>query len=269
MPAGLDGHPDRVVTAARTAVLDRVADAVIAARRAEGMSVVGIDGIDGAGKSTFADELALVLERRDVPVVRASIDSFHRPRVERWSRGRASPDGFYLDSHQLARVRSELLDPVRRGEPFVTEVFDEPSDRAVVSDPVEPIAGGVVLFDGIFLHRPELVDAWDLSIWLSGEQRVERRRIDLAANACPADPLARLIHLTIWWARFQRYVLGQRRYQSEVDPATLATIVIDNEDLGAPRIVRVPGRARVAASDEGEVTEVEGHADLARERFET
>jgi hypothetical protein len=33
----------------------------------------------------------------------------------------------------------------------------------------EPSPEAVVLFDGIFLHRPELVDAWDLSVFLLRE----------------------------------------------------------------------------------------------------
>ena len=35
---------------------------------------VAIDGVDGAGKTTFADELADIIENR--PIIRASVDSF-------------------------------------------------------------------------------------------------------------------------------------------------------------------------------------------------
>lgn len=251
MPTGLDGHPNPVVTPARSAVVARVADEVAGRIRPDRMSLVGVDGIDGAGKSTFADELAAALDARDVAVVRASIDSFHRPRAERWARGRASPDGFYLDSHQLDRLREECLDRVLRDDPFTTEVFDEPSDQPIDGAPVEPTHGGVVVFDGIFLHRPELADVWDLSIWLSGDLRVRRGRVELAVSDCPADPILRLIHLTIWWARFQRYVDGQRRYVDEAMPHISADIVIDNNDLAAPTILQRPGGPRVAASGDG------------------
>jgi hypothetical protein len=37
---------------------------------------VAIDGVDGAGKTTFADELAGVIGTLDRPIVRASIDGF-------------------------------------------------------------------------------------------------------------------------------------------------------------------------------------------------
>jgi uridine kinase len=59
---------------------------------------VAADGVDGAGKSVFADQLADVLREQARPVVRASVDDFHRPRGQRYRRGRSSPSGFWLDS---------------------------------------------------------------------------------------------------------------------------------------------------------------------------
>jgi uridine kinase len=43
---------------------------------------VAIDGPDAAGKTTFADELVEPLEARGRPVIRASIDGWHRPRAD-------------------------------------------------------------------------------------------------------------------------------------------------------------------------------------------
>lgn len=48
---------------------------------------VAIDGPDAAGKTILADELALLIERSGRPVIRASVDGFHRPRAERIARG--------------------------------------------------------------------------------------------------------------------------------------------------------------------------------------
>ena len=56
---------------------------------------VGIDGVDGAGKTTLADDLAQRLALEGRQLIRASIDDFHRPRELRYRRGRDSPEGFY------------------------------------------------------------------------------------------------------------------------------------------------------------------------------
>jgi len=133
MPAGLDGDPNPISTLQREQLLGRVAQAVTGLRTAGKALLVGIDGIDGSGKSTFADELASRLADQDTPVVRSSVDSFHNPREVRWSKGKSSPVGFYLDSHNLAALRELLLDPMRAGPGanYRVAAFDEPTDQPV------------------------------------------------------------------------------------------------------------------------------------------
>jgi uridine kinase len=80
------------MTPARTAVLERVAAAVLALP-AVGTVRVGIDGVDGAGKTTFADELREALTPSGRPVIRATVDGFHNPKTVRYRRGRSSPEG--------------------------------------------------------------------------------------------------------------------------------------------------------------------------------
>ena len=80
-----------------------------------GRVIVAVDGIDGAGKTTFAEGLASVFAEDGSAVFRASIDGFHRPRVERYARGRTSPEGFYRDSYDYATFRRVLIDPFRDG----------------------------------------------------------------------------------------------------------------------------------------------------------
>jgi uridine kinase len=86
-----------VLSRARTALLEYLA-AEIDGLPADPFVRVGVDGVDGAGKSVFADELAGALRARSRRVVRASVDGFHRPRALRHARGRLDPEGFYRDS---------------------------------------------------------------------------------------------------------------------------------------------------------------------------
>jgi uridine kinase len=130
VPAGLDGNPDPVVTPERDRVLDAVANLVCA--HSGPRTLVGVDGRSGAGKSTFADELAERLASRDRVAVRSTTDSFHRPRTVRLLRGPTSGEGYYLDSHQLDIIVDELLQPFAQSASVVrTAAFDEPSDAPV------------------------------------------------------------------------------------------------------------------------------------------
>ena len=76
---------------------------------------VAIDGVDGAGKTTFADEVAGVIGTLDRSVVRASIDGFHNPKAVRYRRGGGSPEGYFEDSYNYDAVKTHLLEPLSPG----------------------------------------------------------------------------------------------------------------------------------------------------------
>ncbi len=239
MPAGLDGNSDPIVTKTRSALLDHLADEVVARRIDPRPMLVAVDGIDGAGKSTFADELGARLSDRGLNVVRSSIDSFHHPRARRWRKGRTSPLGFYADSHDLGAVLDRLLDPLAAGvgSSYRTEVFDEPNDRPLDADEL-PVSGDeVLIFDGIFLCRPELVDRWDLVLFLDGAARVELDRLGLVLDAAPSEPEPLMAHVLDWVGRIDRYSSGMRIYLDGDDPLGRADFVVDNNDLANPRLV--------------------------------
>ena len=59
---------------------------------------VAIDGCAAAGKTMLVDELAVALRGRGRDVIRASIEAFLRPRIERYRRGPESARGCYEDS---------------------------------------------------------------------------------------------------------------------------------------------------------------------------
>lgn len=199
---------------------------------------VAVDGVDGAGKTVFADELASVLAPSRRPIIRASVDDFHNPRACRYARGRASPEGFYLDSYDYAALRRCLLDPLGPGgsRAYRTVAFDHLTDRPVADKAHLAAPNAILVLDGIFLHRPELRDGWDLSIFLSVPFEVS---IPRGAARGPGfgspDPSAE---------SNRRYVDGQRLYLDQAAPRDRADIVIDNTDLAAPKVVKI-GQTRM------------------------
>jgi len=236
MPAGLDGNPNPVVTEARTSVLQAVAGSILEIERKR--LIVGVDGQSGSGKSTFGDELAAVVRGSGVDVVRSTTDSFHRPRQQRMRLGPTSTEGFYEDSHQLDVIVDELLRPFAEGAERVrVAAFDEPSDMPL-SD-VVPIAEAkqtVLIFDGLFLQRPELEAWWDHSVYLDADERRDRDWLDFLLSDLPEAPTARAnaIDERLQRARWPRYRSGWRRYVEQRTPATKASMVIDNNDFAAP-----------------------------------
>jgi uridine kinase len=191
--------------------------------------LVAVDGVDGAGKTTFADELANEIRQLGRPVVRASTDAFHRPAVYRYRLGRGSPEGFYLDSYDYNRLRSDLLDPCAPGGSGLLRggrIRRGPGSPVGMAQLAKPQA--VVIVDGLFLHRSELCAYWDFSIFLDVDFDIS---IPRGAARGPGygspDPSAPSNH---------RYVEGQRIYIRDVQPTRRASIVVDNNDVRRPTI---------------------------------
>ena len=95
----------------RSDLIAKLASRILAVERPHPVRV-GIDGVDAAGKTTLADELAPRLEAAGRQVVRASVDCFHNPSGVRYRRGRESPEGYYRDSFDHAAIAECLLQPL-------------------------------------------------------------------------------------------------------------------------------------------------------------
>ncbi|MET0910683.1 MAG: uridine kinase [Ilumatobacteraceae bacterium] len=201
--------------------------------------LVGIDGRSGAGKSTFADELAAALALRGRIVTRSTTDSFHRPRVERLQRGSTSADGYFRDSHQIDRIVTELLIPFRQGaEEVLVAAFDEPTD-ATLEQLVDVPSNAVLVFDGLFLQRDELASFWDVSIHLEADERRDAEWLQFLSGDLPVDPSQRASELDrrLEAARWPRYRRGWSSYVDDFAPRSRATVVIDNNDVARPLVL--------------------------------
>ncbi len=238
MPAGLDGNPEPVRSTVRDAVLDELCDAIETAGASSQwrVTLVAIDGQSGSGKSTLGDELASRLRSRGRAVVRSTTDSFHNSRAERFPPGVDPAEGYLAHSHDLDTLRSVLLDPMRAGVGvYRSAAFDEPSDAPVDVDPEPVCPGSVLIFDGLFLHRRELREYWDYSIFVTAPERI-RRASERYAIVESASGTEALLHLCWWWSVARRYHEGWRLYVEAVMPESIADSVLDNDDLAGPTL---------------------------------
>ncbi|MEH0928428.1 cytidylate kinase family protein [Micromonospora sp. CPCC 205558] len=190
---------------------------------------VAVDGPPAAGKTTLADELAVVLRAQGRDVIRATIDDFLFPRAQRYPRGEYSAEGCYHDAHDYHALNRVLLDPLGPGGDrlFQPAVYDHTAD-AVLSPPVTTAPPDAVLvFDGVFLLRPELLDRWDLRVFVSTalEKTVDRAVVRERQLSTRADVERR-------WR--ERYIPAQQLYFATVRPARHADIVVHNDEPELP-----------------------------------
>ena len=242
----------------RTELLQELA-ARIDRLRLDHPSRVAIDGVDAAGKTVLADELAPLLTALGRQVIRASIDGFHNPAAVRRGRGALSPEGYYLDSFDHAALVAALLEPLGPGGDRVCRraVFDFRTDAAVESEPIEAAADAVLLFDGVFLLRPALRDYWDFSVFVRADFDVTVARAE-QRDLYPFGDSGQVRE------RYeQRYVPGQRLYFADANPESRATVVVDNNHVEAPVLVPPTKQAHPAARAPGRVCSA-GTASEAR-----
>ena len=210
-------------TPEKRATLDALADEFLAHYR-RGRTIIAIDGVDGVGKTVFADAFAERLGRSGHAVVRASVDDFMRPRAERYARGRESAEGYYEDAIDEELLRRVLVEPFRLGgsASFVTAAFDLAADR-----PTPPVwrtapADATLVIDGVFLGRPSLRGLWNSRFWLEAEPDVVRERLLARDGETSLAP---------------RYAGGQALYLAEANPRARASVIIDTTDPDHPRRV--------------------------------
>jgi uridine kinase len=186
---------------------------------------VAIDGPPAAGKTTLGDELAVVLRSQGREVIRVSIESFLLPRAQRYRRGEYSAEGCYHDSFDLDALHRVLLDPLGPGgdRRFRHAVYDRPTENALSLPVMTAPADAVLLFDGVFLLRPELIDRWDLRIFVSAafEKTLDRARTrDLALFGSATEVERR---------HRERYRPSQQLYFRTVRPTDHADIIVHND----------------------------------------
>ena len=194
---------------------------------------VAIDGIDASGKSSLAEELANIIRIHGRNVIRASCDGFHHPRSVRYRQGRSSPQGYYDDSFNYESIISSLLQPLGPAGDlrYRCLTYDYKIDRAQSAHLKLASNGDILLFDGVFLSRPELRNFWGFMIFVEAPFDVALDRAvsrDEAILGQEAD-VRRLYR--------ERYFPGQRIYFEECLPRKNADVIFKNEPIDQPTLI--------------------------------
>ena len=191
---------------------------------------VAIDGVDGAGKTTFADALLPLIENFGRKVIRASVDGFHNSRKIRYRHGKG-PESFFNDSYNYTELIKVLLDPLSPNgdRKYISAIFNVDKDEPILSQPKIANGSEILLFDGIFLHRSELRDYWDYSIFLDV---AFEKSIPRGAQRGTGSP-------DVFAPSNIRYIEGQKIYLSQCRPQEKATLHVDYNNLDLPSIIRI------------------------------
>ena len=166
--------------------------------------VVGINGIDCSGKTTFAKAMSKYFSYYKIENDHLDIDNFNNPAIESETyKSFVSGSWGKKDLNKYYELIINYSDAIRA----VSE-----------SQKKYPL----VILEGIFIYKPQLVNLFDLKIYLDIDISLGRKRFakrwSLKQDKRPFE-----IYDEIW-------MLSHIRYESEVHPKRISDLVIDYND---------------------------------------
>ena len=187
-------------------------------RRLGRTTIVGISGIDCAGKTSLAARLADDLHAAGEDAVVIGGDHFNRPHSERSTYPAEDADyGF-----AYGQLVEEVLAPAREGRRVEARLRVKDWERDAWDEcdfSVEP--GAIVLLEGVFLFTRELAPLLDLKVWL------EISFVDALDRALVRDAEAMGGPHGVRERYAARYFPGQRLHLERDRPREAADLVID------------------------------------------
>lgn len=217
----------------KRSIYQKIANSISAQKTKSCPFVVGINGIDGSGKTQFSKMLSTHLPDS----VCIHIDDFHHPKKHRYQKGELSPKSYYQNSLNYEAFVQKTLYPLQSEKSFpisiTSKIFDLDKDQDDVRS-INILRDNIIILEGVFLFRLEIAPYLDLKIFIechidTAIERMKHRDADNSSKAM--DAYEQRV--------FQKYSLGQDLYFHDVSPKSMADIIIDNNDFNDPKIAHI------------------------------
>jgi HAD superfamily hydrolase (TIGR01549 family) len=209
----------------RLPVFERILNDVKRKKLKNRAFVIGINGIDGSGKTKFAESLEKFLISRNYETQAIHLDDFHNPRALRYA-GENQIENYFNRSFNFNLVIEKLLAPLRKKSSFSTRLtlLDLSTDKYDIEKEYSYNHNTIVIFEGVFLFRKELAPYIDYKIFLDIPFEESLKR----ASARDSEEIFNKYE--------SKYLPAQVRYLEEYPPREMADMVIDNTDWEYPTI---------------------------------
>lgn len=222
------------MTSEQTKLYDFLTAKILAYYKASPL-LVAINGKDGSGKTMMADSLAEHLaSRTDREIIRISIDDFMNKREVRYTPTESAGRSCYEYTFNFEGFVQNVLHPLQADSSwgYRTRIFDHATDLDDFSPVKKAARSAIVIIDGVFLYKEELLPYWDIKILLETDDEVV---IERGARR----DAARLGSYEVAKQKYiERYIASQTIYYQEEAPEERADIIVDNNDFRTPRILK-------------------------------
>ena len=182
--------------------------------------LIGIDGLGGAGKSTFSNSLYSLLVEKGYSVTLLHIDDFIHPKNIRYNSNYEEWYCYYNLQWRYDYILENIITPIKRGDVLNKDIeLYNKDDDTYYSCNINVPLGSIVIIEGIFLQREELQNAFNYTIYIDVSESVRLDRV-LKRDLYIGDTSQ------IQQKYENRYFPAERRYIAECSPAQKADITI-------------------------------------------
>lgn len=169
-------------------------------------TLVAIDGLAGAGKSTLT--YRLVQELKDTEIVNA--DDFYRPLPNIVGK-ELTPKELYDSYMDWYRLLHQVLVPLKMESTTTYRRYDWVTNRLAEWNKINPQK--VILVDGVYSIRPELRQYYAVAVYIDTPKKKRLERI-----------LARGYEDSSW---IKSWMMAEQWYEKHMRPAEHADLVIN------------------------------------------
>jgi HAD superfamily hydrolase (TIGR01549 family) len=190
--------------------------------------VIGINGIDGAGKTQFAESFEKYLISRKYKAQAIHLDDFHNPRAIRYA-GKDQADNYYNRSFDINLIIEKLLAPIHKKHTISTKikVLDLHTDKYEIKRNYAIDRNTIVIFEGVFIFRKELSPYIDYKVFMDIPFRESKKRAIARDSEEVVDKYD------------GKYLPAQAKHLEEYPPSQVADIVINNTNWEYPTIKHI------------------------------
>ncbi|MBO4474052.1 MAG: hypothetical protein J5750_03975 [Clostridiales bacterium] len=193
--------------------------------------ILGIDGIDFAGKKFFARKLGKYFDLLGKEYTIVNLEDFHRS-VEETYKGEDPVESYYFNGFNHEKLIGEVLDPFVKTGSLDRTVYclDRTNDAFINERHYRISPDGVMILIGPMMYREPLLRYFDVTVFMRVDYKESEHRASLMDTPIYGeDPLE---------VYRNKNIPAQKMYVQLHDPSSGRDFVIDNSNYHRPVIVR-------------------------------
>jgi uridine kinase len=182
--------------------------------------VIGINGMDYSGKTTFSKHLSEFLEGKGRLIQTIHVDDFYNGKELNY-RGDHLPEYYYKNSYDIGVIANQLLNPLRTYNHLDANMllWDEKTDSYTLPKRYVIPSHSTVLIEGVFLFQPSIKPLLDYKIFLNVElQEIKRRALIRNVHENPHSVLSELC---------EKFIPAHHYYMKDANPLEDVEMFLD------------------------------------------